>query len=216
MIHRYSWKRVDYSGSEQKGLIDYVIVDERLRRCVMDARVVRGMVSGSDHYLVMARVKMETEWSFKCRKNEVKECRIKSEKLSEPEVRCEFERRLEDVLDGAQEEMDFGVENVWRTFAENVVAVAENECGVRAVGVQKGGGCAWWSDEVRQAVGEKKAAYKRSLQRNLPPSVREKRRKEYRECNKRVKKLVKESKKKADEEFGRKISEKFAENKKLF
>ena len=38
MIHRYSWKRVDYSGSEQKALIDYVIVDERLR-CVQDAKL---------------------------------------------------------------------------------------------------------------------------------------------------------------------------------
>ena len=38
MIHRYTWSRAD-----QKSLIDYMAVDNSLRRDVMDAKVVRGM-----------------------------------------------------------------------------------------------------------------------------------------------------------------------------
>ncbi len=47
MIHRYTWAR----GNE-RSLIDYIDVDNRLRREVEDAKVVRGMFSGSDHFAV--------------------------------------------------------------------------------------------------------------------------------------------------------------------
>ncbi len=42
MIHRYTWAR----GNE-RSLIDYIAVNNRLRREVEDAKVVRGMFSGS-------------------------------------------------------------------------------------------------------------------------------------------------------------------------
>ena len=48
LIHRYTWRRVG-GNEEQKGLIDYIAVDERLRKDVIDARVVRGMFLDSDH-----------------------------------------------------------------------------------------------------------------------------------------------------------------------
>ncbi len=53
MIHRYTWVR----GNE-KSLIDYIAVDNRLRREVEDAKVVRGLFSGSDHIAVVAKVRM--------------------------------------------------------------------------------------------------------------------------------------------------------------
>ncbi len=43
MIHRYTWARGD-----ERSLIDYIAVDNRLRREVEDAKVVRGLFSGSD------------------------------------------------------------------------------------------------------------------------------------------------------------------------
>ncbi len=53
MIHRYTWRRGD--GGEQKSLIDYIAVDERLKRDVHNAKVVRGVLEGSDHYTVVAK-----------------------------------------------------------------------------------------------------------------------------------------------------------------
>ncbi len=38
MIHRYTWARGD-----ERSLIDYISVDNRLRREVEDAKVVRGL-----------------------------------------------------------------------------------------------------------------------------------------------------------------------------
>ncbi len=47
MIHRYIWARGD-----ERSLIDYIAVDNRLRREVEDAKVVRGLFSDSDHFTV--------------------------------------------------------------------------------------------------------------------------------------------------------------------
>ncbi len=53
MIHMYTWARGD-----DRNLIDYIAVDNRLRREVEDANVVRGLVSESDHFAVVEKVSM--------------------------------------------------------------------------------------------------------------------------------------------------------------
>ncbi len=40
MIHRYTWRRREDGGNE-KGLTDYIAVDERLRKDVLNASVER-------------------------------------------------------------------------------------------------------------------------------------------------------------------------------
>ncbi len=47
MIHRYTWARGD-----ERSLIDYKSVDNRLRREVEDDKVLRGLFSDSDHFAV--------------------------------------------------------------------------------------------------------------------------------------------------------------------
>ncbi len=60
MIHRYTWAR----GNERI-LIDYIAVDYSLRREVEDARVVRGIFSGSDHFAAIAKVRMRERRKLK-------------------------------------------------------------------------------------------------------------------------------------------------------
>ncbi len=60
MIHRYTWAR----GNE-KSMTNYLGVDNGLRREVEDAKVVRGMFSGSDHIAVVAKARMKERWEFK-------------------------------------------------------------------------------------------------------------------------------------------------------
>ncbi len=60
MIHRYTWAR----GNE-RSLIDNIAVDNRLRREVEDAKVVKGMFNDSEHFAVVAKVRMETGGSLK-------------------------------------------------------------------------------------------------------------------------------------------------------
>ncbi len=42
----------------RRGLIDYIAVEESLRKDVLDAKVVRGLFDMSDHYVVLAKVRL--------------------------------------------------------------------------------------------------------------------------------------------------------------
>ncbi len=68
LIHRYTWRRRDESG-EQKSMIDYIAVDERIEKEVVDARMVRRMFDRSDHYVV-AKIKIRDRWDYgkKCKR----------------------------------------------------------------------------------------------------------------------------------------------------
>ena len=41
---------------EQKSMIDYIAMDERMKKDVLDAKVVRGVFDWSDHYDVVAKM----------------------------------------------------------------------------------------------------------------------------------------------------------------
>ncbi len=43
---------------DDRSLIDYIAVDNRLRREVEDANVVRGLFSDSDHFGLVAKVRI--------------------------------------------------------------------------------------------------------------------------------------------------------------
>ncbi len=101
MIHRYTWTRGD-----ERSLIDYRAVDNRLRREVEDAKVVRGLFSASDHFAVVAKVRMRERWEFKGngRKGERRE--LASERLHNSEENQRCERKVEEILSGARVGME--------------------------------------------------------------------------------------------------------------
>ncbi len=57
LIHMYTWRRRDERG-KQKGMIDHIAADERMKKDMLDARVVREMFDGSDHYAVVAKIQI--------------------------------------------------------------------------------------------------------------------------------------------------------------
>ena len=62
MIHRYTWTK-----GNMKSLIDLIALDERMKREVMDAKIVRVISSCSDHFSVLAKARIRMTW--KCRRN---------------------------------------------------------------------------------------------------------------------------------------------------
>ncbi len=73
-------------------------------------------------------------------------------------------------------------------------------------------GSAWWRDEIKGAVEEKKKVYKKMLQRSVSEEVSVRKMSEYKTWKKKVKELVDESRMRVGEEFVRKLSEKFTDN----
>ena len=216
LIHRYTWRRLD-GNDEQKGLIDYVVVDKRLRNEVMDARVVRGMFPDSDHFAVLTKVRMQVVWRWKEERKEVK-VRVAKEKLNEADVREKYKESLRITLNRVSGDIE-GVEDVrmlYRVFGDAVRGVTEEVCGVKRIKVNGRKGDAWWTNEVREAVERKRKAYVKWNERNVSAEVKRARRQEYNDSKSELKRIIRESKKKVDDEFGAKLSMKFRENQKLF
>ena len=205
LIHRYTWRRLD-GNEEQKGLIDFIAVDERLRKDVIDARVVRGMFPDSDHFAVLAKVRMHMGWRWKGEKKEVK-MRVAIERLNEECVRKRYKERLERECNRVRNDMNEGenVNSLFEMFAAAVNSVAEEVCGVKKIKGNRNKGSAWWTNEVKQAVERKREAYVKWNEKNVPAEIRRVRRQEYIDRRNEVKRIIRESKKKVDEDFGKKL-----------
>ncbi len=119
MIHRYMWVR----GNE-RSLIDYIAVDNRLRREVEDAKVVRGLFSGSEHFAVVAKVRMRGRWEFRgIGKKEDKMRELASERLRNSEDGQRYGRKVEELLSRARVGMadNACVSEVFETFKRSLI-----------------------------------------------------------------------------------------------
>jgi hypothetical protein len=56
-IHKYIW-----SARGSKTIIDYIIVNRRLKNLVQDIKIFRGSDVGSDHFLVTPRINLLSRW----------------------------------------------------------------------------------------------------------------------------------------------------------
>ena len=57
-IHKYTW---ECRGKGLRSLIDYFLVGKEARKQVVDTKVVRGAEIGSDHYLVLLKIKLKAK-----------------------------------------------------------------------------------------------------------------------------------------------------------
>ncbi len=190
----------------------------RLRKDVEDAKVVRGLFSDSDHFAVAAKVRIRDRWEFKGNGRKEGERReLASERLHNSEESQRCERKVEELLSRVRVGMEDNacVSEVFEIFKRSLVQATEEVVGYKKCRRGKKR-TAWWTQEIKIAVEEKRNAYKKMLQRNVAEEVREQRKREYRDSKALVKRLVTESEERVDEDFGRKLSAEYVENKKLF
>ena len=157
MIHRYTWRRRDERG-KQNSVIDYITVDQKLRKDVMNAKVVRGIFQGSDHYLFLAKIRVRGRLEFSRGKGKGKVDKVVAcEKMDRKEVKENYERtvceRLREARTAVGEETS--VNDVFSLFKGVVTAVASEVVGYRVV---KGGrkGNAWWTQRIKEAIQNEK------------------------------------------------------------
>ncbi len=87
-------------------MIDYIAVDNRLRREEEDAKVVRGLFSDSDHFAVVAKVRIRERWEFKGNGRKGERRKLASERLRNSEKSQRYERKVEELLSRARVGME--------------------------------------------------------------------------------------------------------------
>nr|XP_053637989.1 craniofacial development protein 2-like [Cherax quadricarinatus] len=145
-INKYT--RYDVARNESS-LLDYVLVDKRLMGRLQDVHVYRGATDISDHYLVVATVRVRGRWE-KRKVATTSKREVKVYKLREEEVRVRYKRLLAERWASAKMSSG-GVEEGWNSFKNAVLECGAEVCGYRRVGAG-GKRSDWWNDEVKGVI----------------------------------------------------------------
>ncbi|KAI5640813.1 reverse transcriptase (RNA-dependent DNA polymerase) domain-containing protein [Phthorimaea operculella] len=216
-IHTYT-----RAEGASRTMIDFVIVDERLKKKVMDTRAYRGVGIDTDHSLVISRISgLFNRWRHRVPERTSVLERVKVEKLQDKEIKKEYIESLKEKFSGINEMTD--IEEGWKGFKEGVVDVAIEVCGISKRTKGKTQRSAWMTKEVQEVVQKKKKAWldwlaTKANRRMLKATYEdvEKARKEYKSVKDVVKKTVDRMKDKNKDEFDRRLSENFRSNLKVF
>src|SRR6201990_823295 len=207
-IHKYTW----VSGvNGEKGLLDFVCVRWEERSRLLDVNVLRGAAMGiSDHYLVVARVKVKGGWEkVKVRKRVVEVVRV--ERLEEEENRNDYIRGIKEKWREVLRSEVKDVEEEWNKLKIALVGVARSVCGVKKIGNGRRKGSEWWNEDLENIVKRKKDAFNRYLGTKESLDWEE-----YKERCREVKREVKRAKRRVEEEWASKLAENFKERNKMF
>lgn len=82
----------------ERNFIDFIARDNRLKRDVLEAKAVRGMFSESDHFAVVAKVKMKEKWEFSRRKIQIRRKELVSMRLCDAGYKQAHGRSVDELL----------------------------------------------------------------------------------------------------------------------
>ena len=202
-IHKFTWK---CPGRGLQSIIDYFLVRADMRRDVNDVKVIRGAEIGSDHHLVLMKMKVRGR---KQAKKEEKRSQLRSDRLRTKEGRLKYYARLNNRMREAKCADGDDVEAAWKEFKRAVLEVAEVVCGRKKCRKEKR--TAWWSTEVELAVRRKKEAYKRWLQVKSADA-----KEEYLKAKRVASHAVRNAKNEEWKKFGETLQEDFQHNQRRF
>uniref|UniRef100_A0A1Y1M0F5 Reverse transcriptase domain-containing protein n=2 Tax=Photinus pyralis TaxID=7054 RepID=A0A1Y1M0F5_PHOPY len=210
-IHKFTR---EVESRNEKSIIDYILINREYRKEIIDVKVKRGPEIYSDHYLVVAKSRLDTEMQTNCVEKthltKVNEA-IRTYKLQEPEIFIKFTEEIEKKAekDSAQWET-MNLEQLWLLFKESVISTAKETCGVIGINKNKKQ-TKWWNQELKEQVKIKKEKWKLYLSMKSEASYQV-----YKQQRIKVKAMVLQSKQQTWEEFGRKIETDSKTNQKLF
>ena len=131
-IHKFTWK---CPGRGLQSIIDYFLVRADLRKDVNDVRVICGAEIGSDHHLVLMKMKVRGR---KLTKKTEKKSRLRIDRLQTKEGKLKYCATLNHKMREAKCVNGDDVEAAWNEFKRDVLEVAEIVCGRKKVRKRRG------------------------------------------------------------------------------
>ena len=150
--HKRTWRYPEGGIVKQ---IDHPAFSKRWRSSLQDVRAMRGADGGSDHHLLMAKVKLRI---VKVRKGDSGRVRFEVTKLKDLEVRNAFELALHNRFEGLQhlmEEEVLSVDDEWRQIEQGYVETCEQVLGRVKANMKE-----WISKETLEIIEQRKVAKK--------------------------------------------------------
>ena len=198
-VHKYTWTSPD---GQHRNQIDHVAVRARFKRSVQDTRTHRGADVGSDHNLIITKVKLKLSSIGKKQDGTI---RYEESKLRLPEVRQQFQIELRnrfsilqtpdqndtDTDDHQNSELSDPadrIEQKWQKIKDAYTETAMNVLGHRKKKCQS-----WISTESWRKLEERRKL-KRKMDDARSVRLKNKARNEYREKDKEIKRSLRKDK----------------------
>ena len=146
-IHKATWRHPNGINENQ---IDHIAYSRKFRRCFTDVKVMRGATVGSDHNLLLGKIKLKLKrnWKDKTQNRQ----KFNTTLLKNPAKKEEFQIALQNrfqVLEDLPE--DTTVEEKWGIFKEATTATCKEVLGIRNYCHKD-----WISPETIQSLEERK------------------------------------------------------------
>jgi len=156
-IHKYTW-----SARGFKSIIDYVIVNRRLKNLVQDTKIFQGYDIGSDHFLVTCRINLLSRWKQQSNNSRLtNELVYKIYLLQEESIRSLYQQRLAKTL--SEYPMASTIDKEWENIKISIKKAANEAIGTKTKYRRKKG-LRIWNEEIRNVIANKRTAYQIYLQ----------------------------------------------------
>lgn len=156
-IHKYTW-----TARGSKSIIDYIIVNNKLSSDVIDTTVQRGSDLYTDHYLVIAKIRIIAKWRKRINKNlQNNQSVYKTYLLQDESIKQLYQSRLQTYL--LEMPTNIEINEEWGNISRMIHKAAEETLGKKKK-FRKRTGLKIWNDEISVAVNEKQTAYIKLLQ----------------------------------------------------
>ncbi|XP_062597006.1 craniofacial development protein 2-like [Saccostrea cucullata] len=110
-IHKLTWTSPDGHTQNQ---IDHVLINKRWRGTLQDVRALRGADVGSDHTLVLVKLKLKLE---KIKKGEQRSPQVDVSKLKDPALMKSFQLEVKNRFTILKDEQELSIEQFNTTLA---------------------------------------------------------------------------------------------------
>ena len=191
-IHKATW--VSPNGLV-KNQIDHITIRGKWKTSLQDVSVKRGAEVGSDHFLVVAKIKLKLA---RIRK-EIGRRKFNLEKLNEREIRDQFSLKLQNRFDILQEEEN--LEAQWDIFKRAHIETAREILGHKTQNRK-----IWITNETWKKIEERREMKNKLLEVKIEDRIQIIRA-EYKLKNKEVKKAAKKDKKEYIEKLAQEAEE---------
>lgn len=163
-IYKFTW-----SARGSRSLIDYIIVNGKLKNLIKDVRVYRGCDISSDHFMVCGKIALLAKWrkNGKTRTNNNSKG-YKVHLLEDPSIKELYQRRLTEKLLSRPVSCDIEVE--WAAIKQCIEEAAFEALGTKRKfrGKRR---LRVWNSEIKEALQEKQRAYLHYLQTKSDESL---------------------------------------------
>ena len=191
----YKWNDINVSSQ-----IDFILARSRTRSKITDSKAIPNACMDTDHRPIITTFSSQKK-KRPTKKKERRPERINVYKLQETEVQEEIKSILSEKLDPI-DPLPLNVEEAWNTFKEALLVTVKQACGSKKMGGRNRKATAWWNEEVKEAIKEKKKLFKKWVS-----SKKEEDYIKYRLARRQSKRVVKASKEQSWAQYGQKLSD---------